>query len=241
MGGKPRAKPKPIRLPPGSLLHHLEGKPGRNGKAPVEPRAFACGAKALRTGTNIAVNEGVYDWPMVDCMKCLALAPAEYQEHYWGGRSHQGRNDPFACGSTKGMSGFPGELSCPTCIEYLKTLKAPEILEDSARIIITNALLAARKDGYVLTRNRCNKCQSWAKKKGVKEACVACAVVMFRDLDAKKMVEDEIARVLALPYDWVMDMMSGWDGDTAFTPAYRTAKNLGRRLYRRYGKKVRRA
>lgn len=112
----------------------------------------------------------------------------------------------------------------------------PDMYEDSARIVISNALVAARKSGYRISRVDCIRCVP----KGSVSRCMPCAVAEFCELDSALLVEDELARIFAVPYDWVLALIGGFDGDKD-SYEHPTALQLGRTLWRKYGTKTKRS
>ena len=126
----------------------------------------------------------------------------------------------------------------------MKTPIKTTALEETAWALLGNALTSMKAQGKTVVQGHCRHCGG---KKGVchcggkKGVCLLCSLILFRGLDLAKVlrskagIERTAATVLALPDRWVIDLVVGFDDDkTAVT--YRSAKLIGRKLWRKHGK-----
>lgn len=110
------------------------------------------------------------------------------------------------------------------------TLDAEVLLIDSAKALVSNALIAARKNHGEIVQGWCSHCDSKAKRKS---CCVLCAIKEYRGFKAS---DDEatVAKALGVPERFLLDLISGFDNDKDEIE-FSQAKRLGKALWRKYG------
>lgn len=137
------------------------------------------------------------------------------------------------CG-TLGTSGCSA-WEAVTCIKCRRALNEPvsRELEDSARFVLSNALVAARKLGQTILRDsECARCDGYRSPDTV---CVLCALAQHHNIDAAEDCEDMAVKLLQVPLPWIVDLERGFAGERN-AQDYPRAVHVGSRLWKRYGR-----
>ena len=125
-------------------------------------------------------------------------------------------------------------VTCVRCRRHLNEEVSIE-LEDSARFVLANALVAARKLGQTILRDgECDRCNG---RRAPDTVCVLCALAQHHNIDVTEDCEDIAAKLLCIPLPWLVDMERGFAGERN-AQDYPRAVRLGARLWKRYGRKA---
>lgn len=195
-----------------------------------------CGASVPKETPGAHTATGGHSINCIDCLRAMSIHGAT---HFQPGDSQK----VALCGGRVGSGHFPSKnwdlVTCPDCHIIRDREPVVSLLEEDAELLLFNSLVAARNDGCNLI-GRIGVCGCDGEKK---TRCIACAVLVRRGVQPTTVAPDEeLARILALPDQWVLDLLKGWDGDSTKSdvPIYRTAYNLGRKLWRKHGDSSRR-
>jgi hypothetical protein len=169
----------------------------------------------------------------VNCLDCLLEVSPACRTHFKGGGGHT----TTLCGAkTTAMNSYPTDswwiCTCPDCYRIKSAEVVHDLQVDDVTLLLNNSVVAARNRGLEISQERCGRCSGDNKE----DRCLACAVLERRGVIMNgSNIEDQLSRILALPYEWVMDLLKGWDGDKQPELTYRAAYNLGKRLWRKHG------
>jgi hypothetical protein len=188
-----------------------------------------CGGFASSTASTTEQHGGV------NCMRCLAEVSPHYREHHVG---PSGKQTSTLCGAkTNSMVPYATDcwwlVSCPDCYRISEATVVHPMQEEDVQLLLHNSMVAARNQEMKPTQSKCVSCS--ADSMAAKTKCLACAVLTKRGINTDDDWEDKLAKLFNLPYEWVMDLLKGWDGDKAPELTYPTAFKLGKKLWRKHG------
>ena len=171
----------------------------------------------------------------VNCMRCLAEISPHYREHHVG---PSGKQTSTLCGAkTNSMVPYGTDcwwlVSCPDCYRMSEATTVHPMQEEDVQLLLQNSMIAARNQGMKPTQEKCISCSDESVR--AKTKCLACAVLTKRGISTDDDWENKLSKLFNLPYEWVMDLLKGWDGDKAPELTYPTAFKLGKKLWRKHG------
>jgi len=112
------------------------------------------------------------------------------------------------------------------------------VFEEIARGLLTDSLVAAKGRGETILQGHCSFCSGNCRSGG--SVCLICALLLHRSMRPDEVAASKIglertaAKILALPERWVIDLVTGFDDDGGDV-TYRSAKSIGRQLWRKHG------
>jgi hypothetical protein len=196
-----------FRRPPGYSEHYTGGK---------HTSLTACGRSTTLSNCGETIHKR---WSEVTCLACIAAKDRITQQE------QQTEEDEV---SFKPRTTTKQNKKAAPKKEVIKDPVNP-ILAESARRMLANALVAARKLGEGIVQGHCRHC---GESKGDKKTCcLLCAFSHYKDL---AMDERDAAKMLMVPERWLFDVVSGFDRD-GDEITYPSAKRLGAKLWRKYG------
>jgi hypothetical protein len=175
------------------------------------------------------------DTASVNCMDCLSVVVPAFRRHFQGA----GSNKTTLCGAkTNSANEYSTDCwwlcTCPDCYRINKAPSVHPWQEQDVLLLLNNSIIAARNQDIKPSQNSCSLCHKLTD--GTKTACLACAVLLRRDrVGANGDIEEKLSEILALPYEWTMDLLKGWDVDKSPELTYPTAYKLGKKLWRKHG------
>lgn len=111
-------------------------------------------------------------------------------------------------------------------------------LESDAKLVLGNALIAARNLDNIVVQGPCGSfdgCGDPASIGDLANTCLLCALLEFQDIEKCDDVETKSAEILLVDTQWILDLLNGFDGDKGQEIEYRAAHRIGRALWRKYG------
>lgn len=194
-------------------------------------RVAACGAEIDDDASRIATT---ISYGGVTCIDCLATLPKHHREHKQKEGAPDGSKATVCGAKPSTQCPWPAKLwervTCVDCLHIHRREPVADYIEQSAYMVMHNALSWARKQGLEVRGGACSYCN------GVSDGsvCVVCAPIVHRDLyPPKGNVDDVCAELLGVPHPWLLDFVSGFDKD-ARPDTYPEAHKLGAKLARRY-------
>jgi hypothetical protein len=171
----------------------------------------------------------------VNCMDCLSVVAPSCRRHFV---ADGGNQKSTLCGAkTTSANEYSTDswwlCTCPDCYRIKDAPSVHPMQEDDVQLLLHNSMVAARNQGMKPTQERCVSCSADSAR--AKTSCLACAVLNKRGINTDDDWENKLAKLFNLPYEWVMDLLKGWDGDKAPELTYPTAFKLGKKLWRKHG------
>jgi len=193
--------------------------------SPATATQTLCGQVAAATDTT--AREGY-----ATCLDCLDTVKKTDRVHK---RKPGAKGNEALCGLKLKSVHFRTSdtwlrVSCVDCIVAGQVEPIPELIENAAGVVVHNALAQARHDGLELVTGTCDYC----KMRDDGTVCVQCATLLFHgavrtDVDG----EHTMAEHLGVPIPWVIDFITGYDGDGK-AQRYPTAFAAGKKLARKH-------
>lgn len=189
-----------------------------------------CGAKS-----NSPLETTTDEHASVNCVECLSKLAPMYRRHFI---KTGGSQKSTLCGAkTNSSNEYSTDCwwlcTCPDCYRIGEAPSVDPMQEEDVHLLLHNSVVAARNQGMTPTQSQCVSCA--ARTMVAKTSCLACAVLVRRGIEADDDWEGKLSELLGLPYEWVMDLLKGWDGDKAPELTYPTAFKLGKKLWRQHG------
>jgi hypothetical protein len=201
-----------------------------DGDNPRWTRKAECGAKASPLESTTDGNGGG-----VNCPECLSIVAPSCRRHFV---AKSGKQNSTLCGAkTTSANEYSTDTwwlcTCPDCYRVNEAPSVHPMQEDDVQLLLHNSMVAARNQGMKPTQEKCISCSDDSVR--AKTKCLACAVLTKRGINTDDDWENKLSKLFNLPYEWVMDLLKGWDGDKAPELTYPTAFKLGKRLWRKHG------
>lgn len=216
---------------------HLVPDPGQASWRGLQPthdrwkvKTAACGADLDLQTMRLASTESLG----VTCLDCLETVKPADREHM------AASDDPWSKKSLCGERPTPlrpmlartwNFVNCVECHRAANAELVEDYIAESALVTLHNALAWARRNGLELVSGKpCSYCTKGSDG----TICVVCAPLVQRDKYNGKDDEDvACAELLGVPLAWLVDFVSGFDGDGKAV-YYRDAFKAGAKMARKF-------